>query len=122
MKPQFLFFLISLFLTANVFGQNDVGFKATVTLGFISFKDVSRFQTSMADQRNLISPSGQIGMFYSHTFSNRSSIETDLLFNHVESRTSYTPNMQYDLGSSITPSVPVFNSGYYEENRSICPI
>ncbi len=117
MKTNFLLFIGSLFFFNNVFGQSDVGFKANITSSFISFKDVSKYQGALANQKNLIAPSGQIGMFYSHTFKNRSFIGTDLLFNQVESRTSYTPNMQYDQRSNMNYLLPVLNNGYYEENR-----
>ena len=44
-------------------------------------------------------------MYYSHTFNKRSSFETDLLFNQVESRTTYIPNYNDWLGLGI-PTLP----------------
>ncbi len=117
MKTNIIFAVVSLFIFNNVFGQDDVGFKANLISSFIPFKDVSTYQTALADQKNLISPSGQIGMFYCHTFKNRTFIGTDLLFNQVESRTSYIPNMQTDQSISNTPSGPFINTDYSEEYR-----
>lgn len=56
-------------------------------------------------------------MFYSHSFSKRSSVETDLLFNQVESRTTYIPGMQYDQVLNDGVLFPFFNNNYYEESR-----
>ncbi len=117
MNSKQLFLLIAFFLSLEVFGQNDVGFKANIISSFIPFKDVSRYQLAWKDQKYMISPSGQVGMFYCHKFKNHSFLETDLLFNQVESRTSYTPNMQYDQGSNVNYQIQMLNNGYFEENR-----
>ena len=117
MKTSYLFFVVLFFLLNNAFGQNDVGFKANIISSFVPFKDISRYQSAFSNQKNLIAPSGQIGFFYSHTFKNHTFIGTDLLFNQVESRTSYKPNMQTDLGMTKHTSLPFMINDYSEEYR-----
>ena len=116
MKINQLFLFFCILFSTHIFGQNDVGFKASVISSFVSFKDVSGFHISMINQKNLIAPSGQIGFFYCHTFNKTTSFETDLLFDQVESRTAYIPNTMDWLGIS-SPTFTQVNSDYSEENR-----
>jgi len=114
MRINNLFIFNCVLCSTNLFGQSDIGFKASVISSFVAFRDVSDLHIAIANQKNLISPSGQIGFFYSHTFNKKSSFETDLMFNQVESRTSYDQNMlNYNEGLSAAS----YNSDYREESR-----
>jgi hypothetical protein len=83
-------------MQSNVFGQNDVGFKANIATSFIPLREEPRIYPP-TNEKTYISPSGQLGIFYNHTFNERSVIGVDLLFNKVA--TKKTCDKIYQAGS-----------------------
>ncbi len=88
--------LLSLSLVISsilVFSQNEIGIKAN--LGLSKASSIARIIGTHDEYKNNFTPSGGIGVYYKNRLSKKSSLGTDIIIHHYESKESQINYRRY---------------------------